>query len=266
MTLIIGAITYGITNSLLLCLTYRNRNIKKIPLEYFIFLVGCIYMIFLLVLLGMIAIPAGGISLISNIIIPSIMLILVPQLILESIARTNIQRIEVLSLSLMLCFMAFVADQQAFFSEKMPEGVPITYIDFPETNDILIIDASQPEFVSTDVSILEKVEWESLSHSNGKKIIRSSSCDVIVIIEPERIVAYRNIETAFVVRNTMPHELMLKNPRNLGFVVDDNDIPYYKYALLRRDSFGNYVVGKYALCNALTFEVSYFDKLPNWAN
>ncbi len=264
MLLIIGAITYGIANSLLFCKTYLNRNIKKIPLEHFIFLLGCIYMISFLGLMGMIAIPANGISLISNVITPSIMLILVTQLILESIARTNIQRIEILSLLLMLCFMAFVADQQVFFSKNIQTELPITHIDFPETNDILIVDTSQPEFVSTDISVLEKVDFELLSNSNGKKIIRSHSCGAIVIIDHERIVAYLNIKKIdFTAINAS--ELLLKNPRNLGLVVDDNDIPYYKYALLKHDSFGSYIVGKYALCNALTFEVSYFDKLPNWA-
>lgn len=264
MSLCIFLVALVMENILLFYLTYCKRNrFQGRPAEILIMIL-C-YVITVSCCLVMFIFPTRGISLVSNVVIIVLIFILLPQLVAESIARISKKQIEILAILLILCFMAFIADQQAFFSEKMPEGVPITYIDFPETNDILIIDASQPEFVSTDVSALEKVEWKSLSHSNGKKIIRSSSCDVIVIIEPERIVAYLNIEPTFVVRNTMPHELMLKNPRNLGLVVDDNDIPYYKYALLRHDSFGNYVVGKYALCNALTFEVSYFDKLPNWA-
>ncbi len=264
MTHVIFVVILGIANALLFYLDCYKKNLfQRKPEDLVIMFFS--YVITISSYLLMFIFPTRGISLVSNVVIIGLIFILVPQLVAESIARINKKQIEILAILLILCFMTFIADQQAFFGKKMPEEVPITYINFPETNDILIMDASQPEFVATDISVLEKVDWESLSHSNGKRIIRSLGCDAIVIIKPERIVAYLNIKPTFVVRNPMPHEFMLKNPRNLGLVADNNDIPYYKYALLRHDSFGSYVIGKYALCNALTFEVSYFDKLPNWA-
>lgn len=179
------------------------------------------------------------------------------------------KQFEVFAILCFACCLSFVADQNSFseldISQLKSETKPITTDISFSKNDVLIIDISQPSFTSKDTAILEEIDWKEISTSYEKDIICSISYDDISILD-NKILCYTNIpEGNFIARNTLPDELLFKNPINLGIVADDENIPYFKYALLKHDSIGHYSVDKYALCNGLTYEVTYFEELPDFA-
>lgn len=133
--------------------------------------------------------------------------------------------------------------------------------------DISIIDVPPPSFSSTDGSILSNIAWQNAYDCKEKKILWD--VNFIAIISKNKILAYINIPEnilEFLPRNTFPTFLLFRNPINMGMVVNTKDTPFFKYALLKKDGlFGTYHVSGYALCNALTYEVEYYEELPDFA-
>ena len=66
--------------------------------------------------------------------------------------------------------------------------------------------------------------------------------------------------------NTIPSDLVFLNFVNLGLTADEENVPYFKYAILTKDSLtSDYSVKLYALCHAITHKVGFYQELPNWA-
>lgn len=64
----------------------------------------------------------------------------------------------------------------------------------------------------------------------------------------------------------IPEKLKEHNPKGIGITVDDENTPYFVYALLEKKHFlGKYSVKNYALWNAKNKKIEYYEELPDFA-
>lgn len=218
----------------------------------------------------MLAVPKR-LAIFSNIIITgffiALLFILIWSLCLKSLTRKK--AIILISLTL-ICSTLYKQDQKSLQKINISTNeVSIDAIDIDYKTDISIIDVSHPSFSSNDSSSLKNIIKDvdyTMYDCKEQKILWSS--ENVVIISKDKIWGY--VKTPlnifeFTPRNTMPSALLFQNPINIGMAIDE-DIPYFKYALLKKNGLlGDYRVSKYALCNALTYEIEYYEELPDFA-
>lgn len=165
----------------------------------------------------------------------------------------------------LVCVILYKQDQKTL-QNISTNAAAIESFDIDYKTDISMIDISQPSFDVKDGSILSSVEWLYAYDFKEKRILWASG--FIAVISKDKVSGYTHIPVnlfEFTPSNTMPSALLFQNPINIGMAVDEEDTPFFKYALLKKDSLlGGYHVSGYALCNALTYEIEYYEDLPDF--
>ena len=167
----------------------------------------------------------------------------------------NKKRISILTCLLLACLWLFQQDQK-----NLQKIIPDKKIETAKN-------MSQPTLVSNNKEVLNDISWKDLYSSNGKQIICSGTFSEIAIITKNELLGYTNIAyDDLIPRNATLGNFLFQNSIFLGMTADDENIPYFKYALAKKDSFfGNYSIDKYVLYNALNGELEYFSELPDFA-
>lgn len=159
--------------------------------------------------------------------------------------------------------LAFVADQDKL--AKVEFDVSVSPI-MPFTSELYLLPANSEN--TTNVSALQEKSWKYLYFSNEKPILCSKDYRNIAIIDEDMVFGYLDIvpEVRSTPFNTIPSDLVFLNFVNLGLTADEENVPYFKYAILTKDSLtSDYSVKLYALCHAITHKVGFYQELPNWA-
>lgn len=179
----------------------------------------------------------------------------------------NKKRISILACLLLACLWLFQQDQknlQKIIPDKKIETAK--NFEFPNMTTT-IIDMSSPTFVSNNKEVLKDISFKDLYLSNGKQIICSGTFREIAIVTKNELLCYTNIAyDNLIPRNATLGKFLFQNSIFLGMTVDDENIPYFKYALAKKDGlWRNYYIDKYVLYNALNGELEYFSELPDFA-